>query len=126
MEKYTFIALSHCKASDGLAENGAGRAVLISVVDMVVPIEDWIDMGFEGLTGFAESTGVGMTIVAGLTDVRMWGKGLLSYPIRLTKSTLAVQSTSDPLRNQLQRVLAQDSLPDLRTCIRVPSRHPPF
>ena len=51
---------------------------------------------------------------------------VLLYPIRSTKSTPAVQSTSDPCRNQLRHVLAQDSLPDLRTCIRLPSRHPSF
>ena len=47
------------------------------VLVVVVPVEDWVDMGFEGLTGFAEGTGVGMSIVAGLTDIRTWGKGLL-------------------------------------------------
>ena len=50
----------------------------------------------------------------------------VSYPIWLTKSTLALQSTSNPLRNQLQLILAQDLLPDLQKCIRVFSHHPLF
>ena len=77
MEKYTFIALSHCEALDGLVENGADKAVLISVVDMEIPVKDWVDMGFEGLTGFTVGVGVGVTTVAGLIEIGMWGKGLL-------------------------------------------------
>ena len=38
MEKYAFIALSHREASHGLAENGAGKAVLISVVEVVTSV----------------------------------------------------------------------------------------
>ena len=43
-----------------------------------------------------------------------------------TKSAPVFWSTSNPIRNQLQDVLAQDSLLDLQTCIRIPSCHPPF
>ena len=50
----------------------------------------------------------------------------VSYSIWSTKLTPAFWSTSNPFRNQLQHVLAQDSLPDLWTCIRISSHHPPF
>ena len=77
MEKYTFIALSHYEALDGLAVNGAGKAILISIMEVEVLVEGWVDMEFKGLTGFTEGVGVRVTIVAGLIDVGMWGKGLL-------------------------------------------------
>ena len=57
------MALSHCEASDDLAENGAGKTVLISLVEVEVPAEGWVDMGFEGLTGFTGGTGVRVIIV---------------------------------------------------------------
>ena len=69
------MALSHCEASDGLAENDAGKAVLISAVE--VPVKGWVDMGFEGLAGFTGGAGVGVMIVMGLADIGTWGKGLL-------------------------------------------------
>ena len=59
------MALSHHEASDGLAENGAGKAVLISPVEVEVPVVGWIDMGFEGLTGVTGGTGVRVTVVTG-------------------------------------------------------------
>ena len=68
-------ALSHCEASDGLAENGASKAVLISIVE--VPVKGWVDIGFEELAGFTGGAGVRVMIVAGLTDIGTWGKGLL-------------------------------------------------
>ena len=75
IEKYAFIALSHCEGSDGLAENGARRAVLISAVDVVVV--GCVDMGFKGLAGPTGGAGVGVTMVAGLINIGTWGKGLL-------------------------------------------------
>lgn len=54
-----------------------GKAVLISPVEVEVPVEDWVDMGFERLTGFTGGVGVWVTIVAGLTEVGTWGKELL-------------------------------------------------
>ena len=71
------MALSHHEASDGLAENGVGKAVLISPVEVEVPVKGWVDIRFMGLTGFTGGTGIGVTIVAGLTDVRTWGKEVL-------------------------------------------------
>ena len=67
------MALSHCKASDGLAENKVGKAILISPVEMKVPVIGWIDMGFKGLAGVTGGTGTGITIVTGLIDVGMGG-----------------------------------------------------
>ena len=75
MEKYAFMALSHYEASDGLAEDGAGKAVLISIVEVEILVGGWVDMGFKGLTGFTGGAGVRVTIVAGLTDIGTWGKG---------------------------------------------------
>ena len=71
------MALSHCEASDGLAENGAGKAILISPVEVEVPVVGWVDMGFKGLTGVTGGTGTGVTIVPGLTDIGMWGNEVL-------------------------------------------------
>ena len=71
------MALSHCEASDGLAENGAGKAILISPVEVEVLVVGWVDMGFEGLTGVTGGTGVRVTIVTGLTDVGTWGNKVL-------------------------------------------------
>ena len=71
------MALSHCEASDGLAENGAGKAILISPVEVEVPVVGWVDMGFKGLTGVTGGTGTGVTIVPGLTDIGMWGNEIL-------------------------------------------------
>ena len=68
------MALSHREASDGLAENGAGKAVLISSVEIEVLVVGWVDMGFEGLTG---GTGVRVTIITVLTDVGTWGNKAL-------------------------------------------------
>ena len=71
------MALSHHEASDGLAENGVGKAVLISPVEVEVMVVGWVDMGFEGLTGVTGGAGVRVTIVAGLTDVGTWSNEVL-------------------------------------------------
>ena len=71
------MALSHREASDGLAENGVGKAILISPVEVEVPVVGWVDIGFEGLTGVTGDAGVRVTIVAGLTDVGTWGNKVL-------------------------------------------------
>ena len=71
------MALSHHKASDGLAENGAGKTILISSVEVGVPVVGWVDMGFKGLTGVTGGTGTGVTMITGLTDVGMWGNEVL-------------------------------------------------
>ena len=95
------MALSHHEASNGLAENGPGKAVLISSVEVEVPVVGWVDMGFKGLTGVTGGTGVKVTIVAGLTNVGMWSnkmlgnwgvttvsRGLLGFRSRLMASGL--------------------------------------
>ena len=46
-------------------------------MEVGVPVVDWVDMGFEGLTGVAGGTGVKVTIVTGLTDVGTWGNKVL-------------------------------------------------
>ena len=74
IEKYAFIALSHCEASDGLAKNGVGRAILISPVEVEVPVEGWVHMGLTGLIMGVRSRA---TLVMGLTDTGTWGKGVL-------------------------------------------------
>ena len=71
------MALSHCEASNGLAENGAGKGVLISPIEVEVLVVGWVDMGFKGLTGVTGGTGVRVTIVAGLTVVGTWGNKVL-------------------------------------------------
>ena len=68
------MALSHREASDGLAENGAGKAILISPVEVEVLVVGWVDMGVTGVTGGART---GVIIVAGFTDVGMWGNEVL-------------------------------------------------
>ena len=51
-------------------------------------------------------------------------KAVLSYTIHLTKPTLTLLWCY--YSHELQRILIQDLLLDLQTCIRVPSHHPPF
>ena len=68
------MALSHHEASDGLAENGAGKAILISPVEVEVLVVGWVDMGVTGVTGGART---GVIIVAGFTDVGTWGNEVL-------------------------------------------------
>lgn len=58
-------------ASDGLAEDGAGKAVLISVVEVGVAVGAWVDIGFEGFTGFPKGVGVWVTTVTGLIGTGM-------------------------------------------------------
>ena len=71
------MALSHCDASNGLVENRAGKAILISPVEVEVSVVGWVDMGFKGLTGVTGVTRTGVTIVAGLTNIGTWGNEYL-------------------------------------------------
>ena len=57
-----------------MAENGAGKAVLISPVEVEVPVVGWVDMRVTVDTGGARA---GVIIVTGLTDVGMWGNKVL-------------------------------------------------
>ena len=54
--------------------NGAGKAVLISPVEVETPVVGWVDMGVTGVTGGART---GVIIVAGLIDMGMWGNEVL-------------------------------------------------
>ena len=51
-----------------------GKAILISPVEVEVPVVGWVDMGVTGVTGGART---GVTRVAGLTDVGTWGNEVL-------------------------------------------------
>ena len=101
IEKYAFMPLSHHEASDGLAENGAGKAILITPVEVEVPVVGWVDMGFEGLTGVTGGAKVRVTIVAGLTEVGMWGNKVLD--------NWGVTTTSRGLLGFRSRVMASGS-----------------
>ena len=67
------MALSYWDALEGFAEKGAGKAVFISVEDMVVPLVGWVDIALCGDRGLT----AGMMMVTGLTGTGTWAKGLL-------------------------------------------------
>ena len=56
-----------------------GNAVLISPVEVEVPVVGWVDMGVTGGTGAGVTGGAraGVTMVAGLIDMGMWGNEVL-------------------------------------------------